>query len=54
PEIPTYVSLAVIVGTIIIAVIASLISSAAQQAKLDARLEEDARKSRTGVDADVD
>jgi tellurite resistance protein TerC len=54
PEIPTYVSLAVIVGTIIVAVIASLISSAAQQAKLDARLEEDARKSRTGVDADVD
>jgi tellurite resistance protein TerC len=45
PEIPTYVSLAVIVGTIIVAVVASLLSPAARQAKLDARLEEDARKS---------
>jgi tellurite resistance protein TerC len=52
PEIPTYVSLAVIVGTIIIAVIASLISSAAQQAKIDARLEEDSRKSMSDVDVD--
>jgi tellurite resistance protein TerC len=52
PEIPTYVSLAVIVGTIIVAVIASLISSAAQQAKIDARLEEDARKSLSDVDVD--
>ena len=50
PEIPTYVSLAVIVGTIIIAVIASLVSSGAQKAKLDARLEEDARKSLSDVD----
>jgi tellurite resistance protein TerC len=39
------VSLAVIVGTIIVAVIASLVSSKAAQAKVDARLEEDARKS---------
>lgn len=45
PEIPTYVSLAVIVGTIIVAVVASLMSPAARQAKLDSRLEEDARKS---------
>ena len=45
PEIPTFVSLGVIIGTIIIAVIASLISSKATQAKIDARLEEDSRKS---------
>ncbi|GAA3279232.1 TerC family protein [Paenarthrobacter aurescens] len=44
PEIPTYVSLAVIVGTIIIAVVASLMSPQARQAKLDARLEADAKK----------
>jgi tellurite resistance protein TerC len=45
PEIPTFVSLAVIVGTIIVAVIASLMSSKAQTAQLDPRLEDDARKS---------
>jgi tellurite resistance protein TerC len=45
PEIPTYVSLAVIVGTIVVAVVASLMSPQARQAKLDARLEEDAKKS---------
>jgi tellurite resistance protein TerC len=45
PEIPTFVSLAVIVGTIIVAVIASLLSSKAKTAHLDPRLEEDARKS---------
>ncbi|MBT2587204.1 TerC family protein [Arthrobacter sp. ISL-95] len=45
PEIPTYVSLAVIVGTIIVAVVASLLSPQARQAKLDARLEADATKS---------
>jgi tellurite resistance protein TerC len=45
PEIPTFVSLAVIVGTIIVAVIASLMSSKAKSAHLDPRLEEDARKS---------
>jgi tellurite resistance protein TerC len=45
PEIPTYVSLAVIIGTIIVAVIASLVSSKAKKAKLDERLEEDSRKS---------
>jgi tellurite resistance protein TerC len=44
PEIPTYVSLAVIVGTIIVAVVASLLSPAARQAKLDARLEKDAKR----------
>lgn len=45
PEIPTYVSLAVIVGTIVVAVVASLMSPQARQAKLDARLEADAKKS---------
>ena len=35
----------VIIGTIIIAVIASLVSSKATQTKIDARLEEDSRKS---------
>ncbi|MGG5172618.1 TerC family protein [Pseudarthrobacter sp. J1738] len=47
PEIPTFVSLAVIVGTIVIAVIASLLSPQARQAKLDARLEADSLKSRS-------
>ena len=50
PEIPTYVSLAVIIGTIIIAVVASLISSKASKSKLDARLEEDSRKSLTDAE----
>jgi tellurite resistance protein TerC len=50
PEIPTYVSLAVIVGTIIIAVVASLLSSKAQLATIDPRLEEDARKSHSDVE----
>ena len=45
PETPTYLSLAVIVGTIIVAVIASLISSKATKSKRDARLEEDSGKS---------
>lgn len=45
PEIPTYVSLAVIVGTILVAVVASLMSPQARQAKLDARLEADVKKS---------
>ncbi|MFJ4207758.1 TerC family protein [Paenarthrobacter sp. NPDC089675] len=45
PEIPTYVSLAVIIGTIVVAVVASLLSPAAKQAQIDARLEEDAKKS---------
>ncbi len=45
PEIPpTYVSLAVIVGTIIVAVVASLMSPQARQAKLDARLEQMPRR----------
>jgi tellurite resistance protein TerC len=50
PEIPTYVSLGVIIGTIIVAVIASLVSSKSSKSKLDARLEEDARKSLSDVD----
>ena len=45
PEIPTFVSLGVIIGTIVIAVIASLLSSKATQTKIDARLDEDSRKS---------
>ncbi|MEO5780256.1 TerC family protein [Arthrobacter oryzae] len=45
PEIPTFVSLGVIIGTIIVAVIASLLSSSATSTKVDARLEEDSRKS---------
>ncbi len=45
PEIPTFVSLAVILGTIVIAVLASLLSSKAPVAHVDPRLEDDARKS---------
>jgi tellurite resistance protein TerC len=50
PEIPTFVSLAVIVGTIIIAVVASLLSSKAKETHLDPRLEEDVRRSHSDVD----
>ncbi len=50
PEIPTFVSLGVIIGTIVIAVVASLLSSKAQSTDVDPRLEEDYRKSL--VDAD--
>ena len=50
PEIPTFVSLAVIVGTIVVAVVASLLSPAARRAKIDARLEEDAKKSMSQAD----
>jgi len=50
PEIPTFVSLAVIVGTIIVAVVASLVSSKAKVAHLDPRLEEDAKKSLRDAD----
>lgn len=49
PEIPTYVSLAVIIGTIVVAVVASLLTPAASKSKLDARLEEDSRKSMNDV-----
>ncbi|MFH5877680.1 TerC family protein [Arthrobacter sp. NA-172] len=49
PEIPTYVSLAVIIGTIVVAVVASLLTPAATTSKLDARLEEDSRKSANEV-----
>jgi tellurite resistance protein TerC len=49
PEIPTYVSLAVIIGTIVVAVVASLLTPAAAKSKLDARLEEDSRKSMNKV-----
>jgi tellurite resistance protein TerC len=47
PEIPTFVSLAVILGTIVVAVVVSLLSPAGKQAKIDARLAADA-------EADVD
>ncbi|WP_346925557.1 TerC family protein [uncultured Arthrobacter sp.] len=50
PEIPTFVSLGVIIGTIVIAVIASLVSSKATQTKIDARLDEDSRKSLTDAE----
>jgi tellurite resistance protein TerC len=50
PEIPTFVSLAVIVGTILVAVVASLVSSKAKVAHLDPRLEEDAKKSLRDAD----
>jgi tellurite resistance protein TerC len=50
PEIPTFVSLAVIVGTIVIAVIASLLSSKAKESHLDPRLEEDIRKSHSDAE----
>lgn len=50
PEIPTFVSLGVIIGTIVIAVVASLLSSKAPSVDVDPRLEEDYRKSL--VDAD--
>jgi tellurite resistance protein TerC len=46
PEIPTSLSLAVITGTIVLAVAASLLIRAASKSKLDARLEEDLRKAR--------
>ena len=49
PEIPTYVSLAVIIGTIVVAVVASLLTPAGSKSKLDARLEEDSRKSTNKV-----
>ena len=41
PEIPTFLSLAVIVGTIVVAVVVSLLSPAARRAKIDARLASD-------------
>ncbi|NKX55838.1 TerC family protein [Arthrobacter mobilis] len=46
PEIPTFVSLGVIVGIIVVATVASLLSPAAKAAKLDAELAADAEKSR--------
>jgi tellurite resistance protein TerC len=48
PEIPTFVSLGVIVATIVVAVAASLLSPKARQASIDAKLEEDVRRSRAG------
>jgi tellurite resistance protein TerC len=52
PEIPTFVSLAVIVGTIVVAVIASLISSRGQAAKVDEDLTSaDAKARRTDIES---
>ncbi len=52
PEIPTFVSLAVIVGTIVVAVIASLIRSRGQAAKVDEDLTSaDAKARRTDIES---
>jgi tellurite resistance protein TerC len=52
PEIPTFASLGVIVGTIVIAVIASLISSRGQAAKVDEDLTAaDAKARRTDIES---
>ncbi|WP_323961752.1 TerC/Alx family metal homeostasis membrane protein [Arthrobacter sp. JZ12] len=48
PVIPTFLSLGIILGTIVIAVVASLLSPAAKQAKIDAELAADAERARTG------
>ncbi|WP_309072399.1 TerC family protein [Arthrobacter sp.] len=48
PVIPTFASLGFIVATIVIAVVASLLSPAGKRAKLDAELAADAEKARTG------
>lgn len=48
PVIPTFASLGFIVATIVVAVVASLLSPAGKRAKLDAELAADAEKARTG------
>jgi tellurite resistance protein TerC len=48
PVIPTFASLGFIVATIVVAVLASLLSPAGKRAKLDAELAADAEKARTG------
>lgn len=48
PVIPTFASLGFIVATIVVAVIASLLSPKAKQAKIDAELAADAERARTG------
>ena len=48
PVIPTFASLGFIVATIVVAVIASLLSPAGKQAKIDAELAADAESARTG------
>ncbi|WP_035749110.1 TerC family protein [Arthrobacter sp. 35W] len=50
PEIPTFVSLGIILGTMAIAVVASLLSPAGKQAKIDARLKADAEAAAAGED----
>ncbi|GAA1116958.1 TerC family protein [Arthrobacter flavus] len=50
PIIPTFLSLGIILGTIVIAVVLSLLSPKAKQASIDAKLEEDARKARGAAD----
>jgi tellurite resistance protein TerC len=50
PDIPTFLSLIVIVGTIVVAVVVSLLSPAARQAKIDARLAADSGKASDDVE----
>ncbi|WP_035775112.1 TerC family protein [Arthrobacter sp. H5] len=53
PVIDTFTSLGVIIGIIVVAVVASLLSPKAKQTAVDAQLAEDSRKSRAS-DADVE
>nr|WP_209067690.1 TerC family protein [Arthrobacter pigmenti] len=48
PVIPTFVSLGIIMGIIVVAVVASLLSPKGKQAKVDAELAADAESARTG------
>ncbi|MHA7245399.1 TerC family protein [Arthrobacter tecti] len=48
PVIPTFVSLGIIMGIIVVAVVASLLSPKGKQAKVDAELAADAERARTG------
>ena len=50
PDIPTFLSLIVIVGTIVVAVVVSLLSPAARQAKIDARLAADSGKASDDIE----
>ncbi|PVE17017.1 tellurium resistance protein TerC [Arthrobacter sp. Bz4] len=52
PIIPTFLSLGIILGTIVVAVVLSLLSPKAKQASIDAKLEEDARKARGTADVE--
>ena len=52
PIIPTFLSLGIILGTIVVAVVLSLLSPKDKQASIDAKLEEDARKARGTADVE--